>query len=168
MYLGAITALALVVAIAAGAFRARDLVKMAAAFLLAAVMLAPVAWPYLRMRAHQGVEFTLADVAIYATTLESYAASGTRLYGGLTQRHLDPERVQDALFPGVTLLVLGIAGLARAPRRYRVVALAGLRGRHRVLARARRPPSIDSSTSTWCWCGACAPSRASRWCRCWP
>jgi hypothetical protein len=97
---------------------------MAAAFALAGVMLAPVAWPYLRMRAHQGVEFTLADVAIYATTPESYAASGTRLYGRLTQRHLDPERVQDALFPGVTLLVLGIAGLARAPRRFRVVALA--------------------------------------------
>jgi len=123
VYLGAITALALVVAIAAASFPARDLTKMAAASLLAAAMLAPVAWPYLRMRAHQGVEFTLADIAIYATTLESYAASGTRLYGGLTQRHLDPERVRDALFPGVTLLVLGIAGLARAPRRYRVVAL---------------------------------------------
>ena len=124
VYLGAITALALAVAIAAGAFRARDLVKMAAAFLLAAMILAPVAWPYLRMRAHQGMEFALADIALYATTLESYAASGTRLYGPLTQRHLDPERVQDALFPGVTLLILGIAGLARAPRRYRVVALA--------------------------------------------
>jgi hypothetical protein len=124
VYLGAITALALVVAVAIGAFRGRDLVKLAAAFLLAGVMLAPVAWPYLRMRAQQGVEFSLADVAIYATTLESYAASGTRLYGGLTQRHLAPERVQDALFPGITLLVLGIAGLARAPRRFRVVALA--------------------------------------------
>jgi hypothetical protein len=126
VYLGAITAVALAVGVAAGAgtaFRARDLLKMAAALLLAAVMLAPVAWPYLRMRAHQGVEFTLADVAIYATTIESYAASGTRLYGPLTQRHLDPERVQDALFPGITLLVLGIAGLARAPRRYRVAAL---------------------------------------------
>ena len=124
VYLGAVTALALVVAIAVARFRARDVVKMGAAFALAAVMLAPVAWPYLRMRAHQGVEFTLADVSIYATTIESYAASGTRLYGGITQRHLDPARVQDALFPGVTLLVLGIAGLARAPRRFRVVALA--------------------------------------------
>jgi hypothetical protein len=87
-------------------------------------MLAPVAWPYLRMRAHHGAEFTLEDIAIYATTLESYAASGTRLYGGLTQRHLDPGRVQDTLFPGVTLLALGIAGLARAPRRFRAAALA--------------------------------------------
>ena len=124
VYLGAITALALVVGILVAGFTRRDLLKMGAAFALAAVMLAPVAWPYLRMRAQQGVEFTLADVALYATTLESYAASGTRLYGPLTQRHLAPERVQDALFPGAALLLLGIAGLARAPRRFRVVALA--------------------------------------------
>jgi hypothetical protein len=124
VYLGAITAFALAVAIVVGRFAMRDLVKMAAAFALAAVMLAPLARPYLRMRAQQGVEFGLADVALYATTLESYAASGTRLYGPLTQRHLDPERVRDALFPGVTLLVLGIAGLARAPRRFQVVAIA--------------------------------------------
>jgi hypothetical protein len=124
VYLGAITAFALAVALAVGRFAARDLAKMAAAFALAAVMLAPLARPYLRMRAQQGVEFGLADVALYATTLESYAASGTRLFGPLTQRHLDPDRVRDALFPGVTMLVLGIAGLARAPRRFQVVALA--------------------------------------------
>jgi hypothetical protein len=63
------------------------------------------------------------DVAAYATTLESYAAGGTRLYGSLGQRHLDPERVQDTLFPGLTVLLLGIAGLAAAPKRYRAVAL---------------------------------------------
>jgi len=45
------------------------------------------------------------------------------LYGGLTQRHLDPERVQDTLFPGLTVLVLGLAGLAKAPPRFRAVAL---------------------------------------------
>ena len=43
---------------------------------------APVARPYLRMRAFQGVEWTMDDVATYATTLTSYAASGSRLYGG--------------------------------------------------------------------------------------
>ena len=75
------------------------------------------------MRAFQGMEWTLRDVATYATTLESYAASGTRLYGGLTQRHLDPERVQDTLFPGLTVLALGLAGLASAPPRFRAPAL---------------------------------------------
>jgi len=75
------------------------------------------------MRAFEGVEFTLDEVATYATTLESYAASGTRLYGAFTQRHLEPERVQDTLFPGVVTLALGLVGLAVAPARYRAVAV---------------------------------------------
>jgi hypothetical protein len=127
IYLGAIAALALAVATAlavAGGLRGRDGLKLAAAWALAAAMVLPVVRPYLRMRQFQGVEWTLGDVATYATTLESYAASGTRLYGGLTQRHLDPTRVQDTLFPGVAPLLLGLVGLAAAPRRYRAVALA--------------------------------------------
>jgi hypothetical protein len=75
------------------------------------------------MRAFQGMEWTLADVAAYATTLESYAASGTRLLGPLTQRHLDPARVRDTLFPGLVPLVLGLFGLVLAPRRYKAVAI---------------------------------------------
>jgi len=127
VYLGAITALALAVAIALGlaaGLRAREAARLLAGMALAAVLMVPVARPYFRMRAFQGMEWTLADVATYATTLPSYAASGTRLYGGLTQRHLDPERVQDTLFPGLTVLVLGLAGLARAPARFRAVAIA--------------------------------------------
>jgi hypothetical protein len=127
VYVGAITATAVACALGvAGVARAlapRDLLRLGGGLLLAAALLAPVARPYLRMRAFQGVEWSLADVASYATTVESYAASGTRLYGRLTQRHLDPERVQDTLFPGLTLLALGVAGLAAAPRRYQAVGL---------------------------------------------
>jgi hypothetical protein len=126
IYLGAITALVLAVALAlaAGAgLRAREVFCLAVGIALAGLLVAPVARPYFRMRAFQGMEWSLHDVAIYATTLESYAASGTRLYGGLTQRHLDPERVQDTLFPGVTVLALGLCGLASAPPRFRAVAL---------------------------------------------
>ncbi|MET0552729.1 MAG: PA14 domain-containing protein [Vicinamibacteria bacterium] len=127
IYLAAITATALAVAaglaLAAGMDR-RALVRLAAGGALAAALAAPVALPYLRMRAFQGVEWTLDDIATYATTLTSYAASGSRLYGGVTQRHLDPTAVQDTLFPGVLVLALGLAGLASAPRRYRAVALA--------------------------------------------
>jgi hypothetical protein len=126
IYLAAITALVLAVAtglaLAAGMDR-RALARLAAGGTLAAVLAAPVALPYLRMRAFQGVEWTMDDVATYATTLTSYAASGSRLYGGVTQRHLDPTDVQDTLFPGVVVLVVGIAGLASAPRRYRAVAV---------------------------------------------
>jgi hypothetical protein len=126
IYLGALTALALTAAVFVGLFaglKARDLLRLAAGGALAALLLAPMARPYLRMRAFQGVEWSVQDVAAYATTLESYAAGGTRLYGSLGQRHLDPERVQDTLFPGLTVLLLGIAGLAAAPKRYRAVAL---------------------------------------------
>lgn len=124
VYLGAITATALAVAVGVGilgGFRPADLAKLGLAFGLAALLLVPVARPYFRMRAFQGVEFTRQTVAEYATTLESYAASGTRAYGGITRRHLDPERVQDTLFPGLVTLVVGLAGLAVAPRRYRAV-----------------------------------------------
>jgi hypothetical protein len=121
IYLGAMTALAVAAAAVAMGRRAA---RLLAGFVLAAVLLAPVAAPYMRMRQFQGVEWSLDDVSVYAATLESYAASGTRLYGPLTQRHLDPERVRDTLFPGVVALALGIAGLASAPRRYRVAALA--------------------------------------------
>ncbi|HUG55346.1 MAG TPA: discoidin domain-containing protein [Vicinamibacteria bacterium] len=127
VYLGAIATLWVAVAVALGllaGLRARELARLGAGLALAALLLAPVARPYLDVRALQGVEFTIADVASYATTLESYAASGTRLYGPLTQKHLDPERVQDTLFPGLTVLVLGLAGLASAPSRYRWMAVA--------------------------------------------
>jgi hypothetical protein len=125
VYLGAITAATLAVAVLValfGGLAARDLGRLAAGFLLAGILLAPAVRPYLRMRAFQGVEFTLETVSIYATTLASYAASGTALWGPVSQRHLDT--APDTLFPGLALLTLGILGLAAAPRRYRAVALA--------------------------------------------
>jgi hypothetical protein len=127
IYLGAITAATLAVAIAvalAGGLRSRELGRLALAGLLAALALVPVMRPYLRMRAFEGQEFTLESVADFAATLPSYAAAGTPAWGWATQRLLDPATLRDALFPGLTLLVLGVAGLAAAPRRYRAVAIA--------------------------------------------
>jgi hypothetical protein len=127
IYLAAITALALAAAACLAAVSGlgrRGMLALAAGGALAAIVAAPVARPYLRMRAFQGVEWTMEDIATYATTLPSYAASGGRLYGSVTQRHLDPASVQDTLFPGLVPLVLGLSGLAVAPRRYRAVALA--------------------------------------------
>jgi hypothetical protein len=127
VYLGAITAAAVSVAIAVAVFgglRPRELARLGAGFLLAAAILWPVARPYFRVRAFQGQEFSLEDVGGSATTLASYAAAGTRLWGPVTQRQLGAERVPEALFPGLTVLLLALAGLAVAPRRYRAVALA--------------------------------------------
>jgi hypothetical protein len=126
IYVGAITATAVGVGIAMMAVAGtwpRDLLRLGVGLALAGALLVPVARPYLRMRAFEGAEFTLADQAVHATTLQSYAAAPARLYGPLTRRHLDMTQVRDPLFPGLVLLVLGIAGLAVAPRRYRAFAL---------------------------------------------
>jgi hypothetical protein len=127
IYLGAITACVLavgaVLALAGGLGRPAA-VRLALGFGLAALLLAPVARPYFRMRAFQGMEFDLAQLARFSSTPESYAAGSARLYSGLTQRHLDPQRVKDPQFPGLVPLLLGCAGLVRAPRRYRALALA--------------------------------------------
>lgn len=129
VYLGAISATLLAVGVAlawlAGRCRPSDLARLAAGFALAAALLWPLARPYLRMRAFQGEEFTLATVANYATTPESYLAGAGPWYESLSRRQLDPDRVRDPLFPGVLPLLLGVAGLAVAPRRYAALALAG-------------------------------------------
>jgi hypothetical protein len=125
VYVGAITAMAATVvgALMLLVLRGRDRVRLLAGFVLAAAIVAPLGSAYLRMRAFEGMEFSLREVQTYATTIESYAASGTRLYGRITQRHLPPDRVQDTLFPGLVLLAAGLAGFAKAPRRYVIAAL---------------------------------------------
>jgi hypothetical protein len=126
VYLGAITATALGVAVlvaVAGGLRPRELGRLAAGMLLAALLLWPVTAPYLRMRAAQGEEFGLDTVSLYAATLPSYVAAGTQLWGALSQRLHDPQSLRDTLFPGLAVVVLGIVGLASAPRRYRAVAV---------------------------------------------
>jgi PA14 domain len=126
IYLGAITAAALAVAVAVALFAglgARDLARLAAGFLLAGAILWPVTEPYLRMRQFQGQEFTLETVSTYAASLPSYAAAGTAFWGFLSQRLSDPTQIRDTLFPGLVVLALGVAGLAAAPRRYRAVAV---------------------------------------------
>jgi hypothetical protein len=127
VYLGVITAMALTVAVLValfGGLRPRELMRLGVAALLAAAILWPVVHPYLRMRAFEGVEFGLDTVAIYAASLPSYAAAGTQMWGQVSNRLLAPDQIRDTLFPGLTVLLLGIAGLAAAPRRYRAVGLA--------------------------------------------
>jgi hypothetical protein len=128
IYVAAVAAVAAAAALVCAAFgglRGREALRLAGGMALALALAAPLAVPYLRMRSFQGMEWSAEDVALYAGSIESYAAAGTRLLGPLTQAHLDPERVRDTLFPGVVPLILGVAGLAAAPRRYRAVALVG-------------------------------------------
>jgi hypothetical protein len=127
IYLGAIGACALAVGVVLallGGLRRAEALRLATGLALVALLVWPVARPYFRMRAFQGMEFGLPQLARFATTLESYAAGPAPFYADLAQRHLDPQRVKDPLFPGVVPLVLGLVGLARAPRRYRAFAVA--------------------------------------------
>jgi hypothetical protein len=127
VYLGAITAAAVALALAVGLFgglRAGDLLRLGAGFLLAAAILWPTARPYFRMRAFEGQEFPIESVEASAASLPSYVAGGTHLWGAVTRRQLDPGLAKDVLFPGLVVLVLGVMGLAVAPRRYRWAGLA--------------------------------------------
>lgn len=126
VYVGAITATVLAVGglLMAPGLRPRGAARLAAGFACAAVLLAPVVRPYLRMRAFQGMEFTLQEQAVYATTPESYAAGAGEIYAALTQRQMEGRHVADPLFPGLALLALGLAGLAAAPARYRILGIS--------------------------------------------
>lgn len=127
IYLGAITAAALATAVGLawiGGLRPREGLRLLAGLGVGALLLLPIVQPYLRMRSFQGQEWDPDTVAGFAATLPSYAAAGTPFWGWLTERLLDPATLRDSLFPGVTVLVLGVAGLASAPRRFRAVALA--------------------------------------------
>jgi hypothetical protein len=126
VYLGAIAATLVGTLALLGMFsqRRKGAARLLAGLALAAALLFPLARPYLRMRVFQGEEFTLATVANYATTPESYLASASPLHAEITRRELDPDRVRDPLFPGVVPLLLGVVGLAAAPRRVAVYAVA--------------------------------------------
>ena len=126
IYMGAITAFGVAVGVGLGVvagWRSRELARLGAGALLAVAMLAPLVQPYLRMRAFQQVEFDLETLRNYATTPESWLASSATPWFELGRRYLDPAAVRDPLFPGAVLLILGLAGLAAAPRRYRAWAL---------------------------------------------
>jgi hypothetical protein len=127
VYLGVITATTLGVAVLCalvGGLGCRALLRLAGGLLLGVVALVPLVAPYLRMRAFEGREWSFEEVSRSATTLESYAASATRLWGPLTERHADDERTREPIFPGLVPLLLGCAGLSVAPRRFLVVGLA--------------------------------------------
>jgi hypothetical protein len=127
VYLGAITATAVVAGLLlslASGLRARDAARLGLGLALGAALLAPLALPYLRMRAFQGEEFTLETLRQYSTTPESYLASLSRWYEPISSRQLEAASVHDHLFPGLLPVLLGLAGLARAPRRYAVFAVS--------------------------------------------
>ena len=135
IYLGAITALALAVAtglaLAGRPRRAATLARLARGRRARAVLVAaPVARPYLRMRAFQGVEWTIDDVATYATTLSRTRPPARGSTAASPSATSIPARVQDTLFPGV----VAARARHRRPGRARRAATARSRSRPRRAA----------------------------------
>ncbi len=132
-YLGAISAVALAVALATllpfSGFTRKEFLSVALALVVAAAVLAPFAAPYLWVHRELGIEWDLPGVASLSATPSSYLASSSHLYRSLSEHFFRNEPPTDYLFPGVSVSLLSIAGavaLARAPGQRRILLCYGI------------------------------------------
>ncbi|MGE0363438.1 MAG: hypothetical protein AB7H93_17355 [Vicinamibacterales bacterium] len=88
----------------------------------AGFVLLPVLWPYYAVNRDLGLERSLADAAQFSATWRDYLSTGGRLHHALWSDRFFAGH--DALFPGVTVLVLAAIALGAGP---------GDRGRRRML-----------------------------------
>ncbi|MFN7915994.1 MAG: hypothetical protein U0Q55_11710 [Vicinamibacterales bacterium] len=100
------------------------LTSFAAAALVAAVIVAPFAWPYLTAARELGGRGS-EEIARYSATLMSYLSSPepNRAWGWTADRWGGPEL---RLFPGLLALALGALGLSARPRKAMVLYLVTL------------------------------------------
>jgi hypothetical protein len=93
----------------------RFLIQLAAAGLLAAIIILPLALPYLQVRDQQGLERTVTEAERYRASFTSYlkVQNGTRLWSWLTEK----QGGEDTLFPGGIVIVGAILGLIGFRRR---------------------------------------------------
>ncbi len=132
-YLGAISAVALAVALATflpfSGFSRRELLSVALALMVSMAVLAPFAAPYLWVHRELGIEWDLPGVGSLSATPSSYLASSSHLYRALSEHFWRAQPPTDYLFPGVSVSLLSIAGavaLARAPGQRRILLCYGL------------------------------------------
>ncbi len=143
VYYGVMTAVALAVSAMAlawssGQWRSRRYwTRLAAAGLVGAVLIAPVAWPYWRTQQREGFGRNLYEAAAHSATLQSYTQvpPDNLLYGKTGLLPLRPpapgerdrRHVEHQMFPGILLLCLAAFGLWRGWRSdARPVVLSGL------------------------------------------
>jgi hypothetical protein len=113
-YLGAISAVALGVAVATlfpfSSPSRRDAARIAALFAAMALALVPFVRPYLWVHRVLGAEWDLPGVGSLSATPASYLASSSHLYRPLSEHLFRDGPPRDYLFPGLTLLLLGAVG----------------------------------------------------------
>lgn len=92
--------------------------RIAAAAVIAALAIAPVYLPYRRAARDQQMVRSLTDVKEYSATPSGYLAAAGRLHFSVWS-HRFFENPIDSFFPGVTVLLLSIAGIGLAWSRRR-------------------------------------------------
>jgi hypothetical protein len=90
---------------------------------IAAAGVVPFLWPYYEVHREQGLERSIAEVAIYSAGWRDYLVTGGRWHHDVWSHHFFAGRT--ALFPGITALVLAAIGAVTNARDRRVqVAIA--------------------------------------------
>lgn len=96
---------------------------------LGVLLLAPMLWQYLTVSREWGLARTVADAAAFGASWRDYLATGGRLHYGWWSAPFFNDTA--ALFPGITVTLLALAGLT-APReqqgRVRMMAAIGVTG----------------------------------------
>ena len=97
---------------------------------LAAALCLPFLWPYAQVHRETGLSRPLEEVALYSADWRDYLTSAGRLHYAAWSHHFF--RAADALFPGITAMLLaGVAfcrGVAWRDPRARMLAAAGVLG----------------------------------------
>jgi hypothetical protein len=116
-YLGAIASVALGIALVSlipfARFSPRELVHVGLSLAAIAVALVPFTLPYLWVHRELGVEWDLGGLGGLSATPQAYLASSSHLYRAVSEALTSETGRTDYLFPGLTLAVLGVAGLVR-------------------------------------------------------
>ncbi|MGD9905695.1 MAG: hypothetical protein AB7U83_19660 [Vicinamibacterales bacterium] len=101
----------------------------ALALAITALALTPVLWPYYAVHTELGLERSVADAAQFSATWRDYLSTGGRLHlAGWSWRVFTGH---DALFPGLTVVVLAVASLVSRgvhPGRRRMLAAIAVAG----------------------------------------
>lgn len=95
----------------------RPLLRLAAGALLAAVIVVPLTLPYIRVYQSLGIVRSARELENWSAPLQAYLAvdPGNRLLG--TIEHMQASGGEFALFPGIIISILALAGLLLGLRR---------------------------------------------------
>ena len=133
--------IAVVVAVRAPVWvaNARQVVpRLTLAAVLTVLAVFPLSLPYRRVAVEQRMMRSLDNVTEYSATPQGYLASAGRLH----QRLWSSGEQHDAFFPGITIIILGVCGLALVRRETSgpVAVLAGIAAAGVVMSLGTRTP----------------------------